>query len=161
MALFEQTKELLTAEERFHNVAHALQKTAKHEHYSSKKYGELTDNMRQWVVNLGDIATEFHIKRQSSENFGRKQLMHLEDFVRYVHWMLTHYDTEEDRLNMLLDVLTTLFYGTRENEKYGWYPFSKPLREIFDEAVERKVERRVREELKVRMWKEMQEGIKE
>ncbi|MBO5059193.1 MAG: hypothetical protein J6C10_06870 [Prevotella sp.] len=38
----------------------------------------------------------------------------------------------------------------------GWHPFSKPLREIFDDVVEREVERRVREELRIRKWKEMQ-----
>lgn len=157
MALFEQTnEELLTAEERFNEVAHTLYHAARYEYNISEKYGELTDSMRQWVRNLKDIGKTFDIERQSLENFSKKKLMRLHDFVRFVHWMLTHYDTEEERLHMLLDVLTTLFYGASENGENNWHPFSKPLREIFDDVMEREVERRVKEELRVRKWKEMQ-----
>lgn len=156
MAFFEQTSELKSAEERFNEVAHKLYHAARYEYNMCEKFGELTDSMRQWVLNLKDIGKAFNIERQPLENFSRKRLMRLHDFVRIVHWMLTHYDTEESRLHMLLDVLTTLFYATSENENYGWHPFSKPLREIFDDVVERVVERRVKEELRIRKWKEMQ-----
>lgn len=157
MALFEQTA-LKTAEERFSEVAHELYKAARHEYTMSDKYGELTDSMRRWTLNLDDIALKFHLGRQFRKHFRQKRLMQLWEFVRLAHWMLTHYDSEEARLYMLLDVLTLLFFGTKENEEYGWRPFSRPLHEVFDDMVSREVERRVRQELNIRHWKRMQEG---
>lgn len=156
MALFEQTNELMSAEERFNEVAHTLYHAARYEYNISEKYGELTDSMRQWVLNLKDLEPEFGLDRKFLDHFRDRDNMQLNEFVRLVHWMLTHYDDEQSRLNMLLDVLTTLFYGTSENEENGWHPFSKPLREIFKDVMEREVERRVRMELRVRKWKEMQ-----
>ena len=155
MALFEQTKELMTAEERFNEVAHKLYHAARYEYNMCEKFGELTDSMRQWVRNLNGLDSGFGLERRFLDHFRDRDNMLLSEFVRLVHWMLTHYDSEQSRLDMLLDVLTTLFYATRENEENGWHPFSKPLREIFHDVVEREVERRVREELRIRKWKEM------
>lgn len=158
MALFEQTNELKTAEERFSEAAREFQKAARREYKLSEKYGELTDSMRQWVINLGDITPAFHLGRQFREHLKSNTLMHLSEFVRLVNWMLTHYDDEQSRLHMLMDVLTLLFYGTSENEEYGWHPFSRPLGEIFDDVVEREVERRVQQELRIRKLREMQDS---
>ena len=154
MATFEQTT-LNSAEERFGEVAHKMLASAKHEYKVSEKFGELTDGMRRWKLHLKDICPAFQLGRQFRDHFCHGKLMQLWEFVNLVHWMFTHYDDEKDRLLMLLDIFTLLFFHTKEGEENGWHPFSRPLRELLEEMIEEEAEIRAKKLLCIRKYQQM------
>lgn len=154
MAPFEQTA-LNSAEERFGEVAHSLIRTLKHEYKLSEKYGELTDGMRHWKFNLKDICPAFHLGRQFRNHFSHGKLMQLWEFVNLVHWMLSLHTDEKARFLMLLDICTLLFYHTKEGEENGWHPFSRPLRDLFNEIIEEESEKRANQKLTIRKYQAM------
>ena len=154
MAPFEQTT-LNSAEERFDEVAHSLIRTMKHEYKDREKYGELTDGMRHWKFYLKDICPAFHLGRKFCKHFHHGKLMQLWEFVNLVHWMLSMHTDEKERFLMLLDICTLLFYHTKEGEENGWHPFSRPLRDLFNEIIEEESEKRANSKLTIRKYQAM------
>ena len=77
--------------------------------------------------------------------------MLLSEFVRFANWIFTHYPSEEDRLEALLEICTVLFCHTKENADYGWHPFSRPLNQINEDKIEK--------ELRIRALKKAQDEI--
>lgn len=154
MATFEQTT-LISAEERFGEVVYSLIRTLKHEYKLSEKYGELTDGMRRWKFNLKDICPAFQLGRQFCKHLRHGKLMKLWEFVNLMHWMFTLCDDEKGRLMLLMDVCTLLFYHTKEGEENGWHPFSRPLRDLFNEMIEEESERRTNRKLIIRKYQQM------
>ena len=154
MAPFEQTMPD-SAEERFDEVAHDVLSAVKHEYKAREKYGELTDAMRQWKYKLKDICPAFHLGRQFCKHFRHGKLMQLWEFVNLVHWMLSLHTDEKERLLMLLDIFTLLFYHTKEGEENDWHPFSRPLRDLLNEMIEEESERRANRKLIIRKYQQM------
>lgn len=148
-----------TAEQRFGKFVNLLVQVAKHTHFENSKNGDLSEGMRNWVLNKEDIRKKFHLKRSFSTHMTEGKLMLLYEFVRIINWILSHYSSEETRLKVLFKIANLLLCDTKENADYGWRPFSRPIDQLFEEMVERKVQERVARELRIRGWKKAQEEI--
>lgn len=148
-----------TAEQRFGKLSTLLVKVAKHTYFEKSAYHELTDGMRTWVLNKCDIQEKFHLKRSFFKHVKNGKLMLLSEFVRFTNWIFSHYPTEEVRLKAWMHLGSVLFCNTKENDDYGWHPFSRPLDQIFEDLVEKEVKKRVAEELRIRSWKKAQGEI--
>ena len=148
-----------TAEQRFGKLSTLLVKVAKHTYFEKSAYHELTDGMRSWVLNKGDIQVKFHLKRSFFKHLKNGKLMLLSEFVRFTTWIFSHYPSEEVRLKAWMGIGTVLFCHTKENADYGWHPFSRPLDQIYEEMIEGEVKKRVAEEARIRGWKKAQGEI--
>lgn len=148
-----------TAEQRFDKFSNQLVKSAKHIYSEKAAYHELTDGMRAWVLKKSDIKKEFHLNRTFFTHLNKGEHMLLSEFVRFANWIFTHYDSEEDRLEALLEIDTVLFCHTKENADYGWHPFSRPLNQIIEDKIEKEVKKRVEKELRIRALKKAQDEI--
>lgn len=150
---------LKTAEQRFDKFSNQLVKSAKHIYSEKAAYHELTEGMRAWVLKKSDIMIKFHLKRTFFTHLNKGEYMLLSEYVRFTNWIFTHYDSEEDRLEALLEVDTVLFCHTKENAVFGWHPFSRPLNQIIEDKIEKEVKKRVEKELKIRALKKAQDEI--
>ena len=139
-----------TAEQRFDKLSNQLVKSAKHIYSEKATYHELTEGMRAWVLKKSDIKKAFHLTRSFFTHLNKGEHMLLSEFVRFTNWIFTHYDSEEDRLEALLEIDTVLFCHTKENADYGWHPFSRPLNQIIEDKIEKEVKKRVEKELRIR-----------
>ena len=148
-----------TAEQRFGKLSTLLVKAAKHTYFEKKAYHELTDGMRTWVLNKSDILEKFYLKRSFLKHLKDGKLMLLSEFVRFSTWIFSHYSTDEQRMEVWMDLGTVLFCDTKENADYGWRPFSRPLNRIYEDKIEKEVEKRVAEEARIRGWKKAQGEI--
>ena len=148
-----------TAEQRFDKFSNQLVKAAKHIYSEKATYHELTEGMRAWVLKKSDIKKEFHLNRTFFTHLNKGEHMLLSEFVRFTNWIFTHYDSEEDRLEALLEIDTVLFCHTKENADYGWHPFSRPLNQIIEDEIEKEVKKRVEKELRIRALKKAQDEI--
>ena len=124
-----------TAEQRFDKLSNQLVKSAKHIYSEKATYHELTEGMRAWVLKKSDIKKKFHLNRTFFTHLNKGEHMLLSEFVRFTNWIFTHYDSEEDRLEALLEIDTVLFCHTKENADYGWHPFSRPLNQIIEDEI--------------------------
>lgn len=148
-----------TAEQRFDKFANQLVKAAKHIYSEKAAYHELTEGMLAWVLKKSDIMKKFHLNRTFFTHLNKGEHMLLSEYVRFTNWIFTHYDSEEDRLDALLEVDTVLFCHTKENEDYGWHPFSRPLNQLIEDKIEKEVKKRVEKELRIRALKKAQDDI--
>jgi len=148
-----------TAEQRFDKFSNQLVKSAKHIYSEKATYHELTEGMRAWVLKKSDIKKEFHLNRTFFTHLNKGEHMLLSEFVRFANWIFTHYPSEEDRLDALLEICTVLFCHTKENADYGWHPFSRPLNQIIEDKIEKEVKKRVEKELRIRALKKAQDEI--
>ena len=148
-----------TAEQRFDKFANQFVKDAKHIYAEKAAYHELTEGMLAWVLKKSDIMKKFHLKRTFFTHLNKGEYMLLSEFVRFTNWIFTHYDSEEDRLEALLEVDTVLFCHTKENAVFGWHPFSRPLNQIIEDKIEKEVKKRVEKELRIRALKKAQNEI--
>ena len=58
-----------------------------------------------------------------------------------------------------MEICTVLFCHTKENDDYGWHPFSRPLNLINEDMIEKEVKKRVEKELRIRALKKAQDEI--
>ena len=148
-----------TAEQRFDKFSNQLVKSAKHIYSEKATYHELTEGMRAWVLKKSDIKKKFHLTRTFFTHLNKGEHMLLSEFVRFANWIFTHYPSEEDRLDALLEIGTVMFCHTKENADYGWHPFSRPLNQIIEDKIEKEVKKRVEKELRIRALKKAQDEI--
>ena len=133
-----------------HFISHARQK-----YNAARKNGDLSENMKTWVNNRRDFMPLYGLVNKTfSSHLHDGVCMMLDEFVRVMHWVFTHFSTEKDRMKSLLDVGTLLFCNTKEAKENGWRPFSRPLGDILEDYIQKEVDRRVAEELRLFHLKE-------
>ena len=84
--------------------------------------------------------------------------MSLQEYVNSQHWVFSHFETEEERLEAYLNGGTLLFCDTKECDKFASHPFSRPLADIMEDIIQRRVDEAVKRER--RIW-ELEEKNKE
>ena len=148
-----------TAEQRFDQVTNLFIKAAKHRYKEALQNGMMTEQMHSWINLKGEFQKAFHLDRTFASHFSHRRLMTLGEMVNLFHWIFTHFETEEERLVAWLNAGTLFFLHTKECESNRTRPFSRPLAEILKTYINREVERRVKEELRIREIKKMEEKM--
>lgn len=133
----------------------------------AKKLGDMSESMSRWKVKKQDISEAFMWSDGYHRMFKKKislfdetpVQMKMSDFLSSYFWVFSECETEEDRLRAYLDGGTFLFIDSAECEKFGMHPFSRPMGEIFDDMVNRKVEEEVRRKVAEITYRNKQKEI--
>lgn len=148
-----------TAEQRFGQVVEQFISSAKHRYSDARQEGDVPAWMKEWLNLKGDFEPAYHLSRTFAKHLSQGTLMTLTEMVNLFHWIFTHFETEEDRLRAWLNAGTIFFCNTTECEENHSHPFSRPLGDILDAYIDKEVERRVKEELRIMDLKKMQEEL--
>lgn len=133
-------------------------KGAKHQFLDAEKLGDMPDDMKSWVVNKKDWMAKYDLHRGFTDHLNQGSGLTLQEFVNFYHWSFTHFSTEEERLVAFLNGGTLLFCDTQECDKFDSHPFSRPLAEMMDDIIRKRVDEAVKRER--RIW-ELEEKNKE
>lgn len=144
----------MTGEERFCRVLNQFCDGAKHVYHELERLGELRGNMKSWVLNKEDWTKAYGLKRSFLQHLNHKKEMTLQEYINASHWMFSHFETEEDRLQAYLNSGTLLFYDTKECQEFASHPFSRPLSEINEALLQKRVADAVKRERRIWELKE-------
>lgn len=139
----------MTGEERFSRVMNKFSDGAKHVYHQAEMLGDMPDGMKPWVLKKEDWTLKYGLNRSFLNHLNRKHGMSLQEYVNSYHWAFSHFETEEDRLEAFLNGGTLLFCDTKECEQFDSHPFSRPLAEIMEGIIQKRVDDAVKRERRI------------
>lgn len=149
----------MTGEQRFSKLMRLFVKGAKHKYLDAEKLGDMPDNMKLWVVNKKDWMVKYDLHRGFTTHLNLGKGLSLQEFVNSYHWSFTHFSSDENRLMAWLNGGTLLFCETKECETFDSRPFSRPLNEIFEDIIEKRIQEAVKRERRIWEMEQMQKKM--
>lgn len=105
-------------------------------------YHQLVWNFFKYIRHHGGCKTRQSLEREFGinphsvdEGLKPDARLHLDDAVKFNDMLLSEYDTDIERLYVLLDIESIFYCDPRTNLHHGKPLFSKPLREVLDDYV--------------------------
>ena len=126
-----------------------FRENAKREYKEAVHLNDVSEEMQAWVLNQCDMARHYGMGTTFSRHLKKGRLMRLGEFVRALLWVFSHLQTPEQRLKCWHNVGTLLFCNTKENRLFGIEPFDCHLDEIQERIIEKEVQRRVAQTLRL------------
>ena len=148
----------MTGEERFSRVMNQFCDGAKHVYHEVEMLGDIPKSMKPWLLNKEAWTAKYELKRSFLGHLNQKSGMTLQEFVNTYHWVFTHFETDEDRLVAFLNGGTLLFCDTMECDQFDSHPFSRPLAEIMEDVIQKRVDKAVKQERRIWELEEKNKG---
>lgn len=148
----------MTGEQRFSRVMNQFCDGAKHVYHEVEMLGDVPKGMKPWILNKEDWTLKYGLNRSFLSHLNHRHGMSLQEYVNSQHWVFSHFETEEERLKAYLNGGTLLFCDTKECDKFASHPFSRPLADIMEDIIQKRVDEAVKRER--RIW-ELEEKNKE